>query len=97
MSSQILLQIRSLGPPGAPVSQAPAEMLIGPRLSLSLFHPCILLCGMIKVSIKADSWHVGAACIYERERDRVQTEKEEINLKCTVAKGQLRCRKSKAS
>lgn len=61
MSSQSILQIRSLGPPGTPGSQAAAEMLIGPCLCLSVFHPCIVLCGMIKVSITADSWHVGAA------------------------------------
>ena len=56
-----LLQIRSLGSPRAPWVQAAAEMLIGLCVACSVSHPCVALCGTIKVSITAHSWHVGAA------------------------------------
>lgn len=80
-----------MGPPGTPGSQAAAEILIGPCLSPSVFHPCIGLCGMIKVSITADSWHVGAEGLItmlvfmcDRQRESSNTEREDEKPKRTA-------------
>lgn len=52
LTSQSRLQMRSQGAPGAPGSQAAAEMLIEPGLC---FRACAALCETIEVTVTAES------------------------------------------
>ncbi len=76
-------------------------MLIGPCLSLSVFHPHVVLCGMIKVSITADSWHVGAVGLITmlifygiQTETEFKQEKRKRNRSAQWKKSSKKCRRS---